>query len=199
MNLNDKQLDILKEVGNIGSGHAATSLSMMLNHEIGMNIPEIFVADYEEIETMIGQLDFPQAVVYVKVEGPASGKAIFFLTLDSLRAILGVLFNQADAKAIDVFNDKVAQSAFQEIGNIMVSSFIVALTELCGIYLQVSVPAIAVDMIGAIWDAILLEDGELDPEVLFINTQLTGIPQIDSQFIFIPDEGSMEKILGALE
>lgn len=92
----------------------------------------------------------------------------------------------------------MAQSALKEVGNIMVSSFLIALTSFSGIPLQPSVPALAVDMVGAIFDAIMLEDGTLDDSVLFIDTQMTGIPQIEGQFIFLPNDGSMKKLLGAL-
>jgi len=53
-------------------------------------------------------------------------------------------------------------------------------------------------MIGASLDAIFLEEGVLEDTVLFIDTQLTGIPKIEGQFIFLPDDGSLNKLLGAM-
>lgn len=98
---------------------------------------------------------------------------------------------------MDLYNE-MAQSALKEVGNILVSSFIMALTQFSGIPLQPSVPALAVDMIGATLDAIFLEEGVLEDTVLFIDTQLTGIPKIEGQFIFLPDDGSLKKLLGAM-
>ena len=37
--LNDSMSDILRELGNIGSGKAATALSDLMGHAIGMEIP----------------------------------------------------------------------------------------------------------------------------------------------------------------
>lgn len=196
MEISQLQLDALREIGNIGSGHAATALSTLLQRRIDMSVPEVWVVPYENIEAIIGQLDSPQAVVYVKVEGEAAGKAVFFFPLESAEIVVQTLLgiNQP----VDLFADEMAQSALQEVGNIMVSSFLIALTSFSGIPLQPSVPALAVDMVGAIFDAIMLEDGTLDDNVLFIDTQMSGVPQIEGQFIFLPNEGSMKKLLGAL-
>ena len=196
MEINQIQLDTLKEIGNIGSAHAATSLSMLLQRRIDMSVPKIWAASFEEVVGVIGHLDVPQAVIYVKVEGDAPGKAVFFFPLHSAETVIQLLL-QTD-NPMDLFADEMAQSALKEVGNIMVSSFIIALTEFSKIPLQPSVPALAVDMAGAILDAILLEEGVLDENVLLIETQLSGIPQIEGQFLFLPEDGSLKKLLGAL-
>lgn len=196
MEISQLQLDALREIGNIGSGHAATALSTLLQRRIDMAVPEVWVVPYENIEAIIGQLDSPQAVVYVKVEGEAEGKAVFFFPLESAQIVVQALLGTD--QPVDLFADEMVQSALQEVGNIMVSSFLIALTSFSGIPLQPSVPALAVDMVGAIFDAIMLEDGTLDDNVLFIDTQMSGVPQIEGQFIFLPNEGSMKKLLGAL-
>lgn len=196
MELNQIQRDALKEIGNIGTGNAATALSMLLQRRIDMSVPEVWMLNFNEVSKTIGLLDATQAVVYVKVEGEASGKAVFFFPLESAEIIVQSLFNSSEHP--DLFTSEIAQSALKEVGNIMVSSFIIALTQFSGIPLQPSVPALAVDMAGAILEAILLEEGELDDQVLFIDTQMSGVPQIEGQFIFLPDEGSLNKLLGAL-
>lgn len=196
MEISQLQLDALREIGNIGSGHAATALSSLLQRRIDMSVPEVWVVPYENIETIVGQLDSPQAVVYVKVEGGAEGKAVFFFPLESAQIVVQALLGTD--QPLDLFADELVQSALKEVGNIMVSSFLVALTSFSGIPLQPSVPALAVDMVGAILDGIMLEEGVLDDNVLFIDTQMTGIPEIEGQFIFLPNEGSMKKLLGAL-
>lgn len=196
MEITQFQLDALREIGNIGSGHAATALSTLLQRRIDMSVPEVWAVPFEEISAIVGQLDTPQAVIYVKVEGEAPGKAVFFFPVESAEMVAQALFGTEET--MDIYSNELAQSALKEVGNILVSSFLIALTQFSGIPLQPSVPALAVDMIGAILDAILLEEGTLDDKVLFIDTQLSGIPQIEGQFIFLPDDGSLKKLLGAL-
>jgi len=196
MEVTQIQLDALREIGNIGSGHAATALSTLLQRRIDMSVPKVWAIPFEQISEIIGQLDTPQATIYVKVEGEAPGKAVFFFPVESAEIVVQALFGSNEP--MDLYNDEMAQSALKEVGNILVSSFLIALTQFSGIPLQPSVPALAVDMIGASLDAIFLEEGTLDDTVLFIDTQLSGIPQIEGQFIFLPDEGSLEKLLEAM-
>ena len=80
MKVTQIQLDALREIGNIGSGHAATALSTLLQRRIEMSVPEVWAIPFEQVSSLVGQLDIPQAVIYVKVEGEASGKAVFFLS-----------------------------------------------------------------------------------------------------------------------
>ena len=196
MEVTQFQLDALREIGNIGSGHAATALSSLLQRRIEMSVPRVWVVPFEELSAIVGQLDTPQATIYVKVEGEAPGKAVFFFPVESAEVMVQALFG-TDVP-MDLYADEMAQSALKEVGNILVSSFVMALTQFSGIPLQPSVPALAVDMIGASLDAIFLEEGTLDDTVLFIDTQLSGIPKIEGQFIFLPDEGSLIKLLGAM-
>ena len=196
MEITQFQLDALREIGNIGSGHAATALSTLLQRRIDMSVPKVWAIPFEKISEIIGQLDTPQATIYVKVEGEAPGKAVFFFPVESAEIVVQALFGTD--QPMDIYSDEMAQSALKEVGNILVSSFIMALTQFSGIPLQPSVPALAVDMIGASLEAIFLEEGTLDDMVLFIDTQLTGIPKIEGKFIFLPDEGSLQKLLGAM-
>ncbi|WP_407307348.1 chemotaxis protein CheC [Desulfosporosinus sp. SB140] len=196
MEITQFQLDALREIGNIGSGHAATALSTLLQRRIDMSVPEVWAVPFERVSPIIGQLDSPQVTIYVKVEGTAPGKAVFFFPVESAEIVVQALFGTNEP--MDLFTDEMAQSALKEVGNILVSSFLIALSQFSGIPLQPSVPAIAVDMIGASLDAIFLEEGILDDTVLFIDTQLSGIPKIEGQFIFLPDDGSLKKLLGAM-
>jgi len=196
MKITQFQLDALREIGNIGSGHAATALSTLLQRRIDMSVPEAWAVPFEQLSAIVGQLDTPQAVIYVKVEGEAPGKAVFFFPVESAEIVVQALFGTNEP--MDLYTGEMAQSALKEVGNILVSSFIMALTQFSGIPLQPSVPALAVDMIGASLEAILLEEGVLEDTVLFIDTQLTGIPRIEGQFIFLPDDGSLKKLLGAM-
>ena len=196
MKITQFQLDALREIGNIGSGHAATALSTLLQRRIDMSVPEVWAVPFEQVSDIVGQLDTPQATIYVKVEGEAPGKAVFFFPVDSAEIVVQALFGTNEPQ--DLYADEMAQSALREVGNILVSSFLMALSQFSGIPLQPSVPALAVDMIGASLDAIFLEEGTLEDTVLFIDTQLSGIPKIEGQFIFLPDDGSLKKLLGAM-
>lgn len=194
MNISAVRLEALKEIGNIGSGHAATALSKLLDARINMAVPKVWLVALGELYEALGDYDIPQVALYLQVEGQAPGKAIFILPIGSASYIAQHLLRYPERP--DIFSDEMAQSALREVGNIVVSSFVIALSEISGINLHPSVPALAIDMGGAIIDAVLLEEGMIDDNVLIIDTKLTGVEEVEGKFFYIPNEGSLDKLLG---
>ena len=196
MYLDNTQLEKLMTIGNLGFNKAAKSLSIMLQRKIELCIPEASMSGVAEVLEFISEPESLQVVIYLKVLGDAPGKAAMFFPLQSAEAIAQILFN--NGQPIDLFENELAQSALQEVGNIMVSSWVTEFSDYTGLDLSVSSPAIAIDIAGAILDAILVDDGILDDSVLQISTMLTGSSIVRGQFIFFPDSGSFNKLLGAL-
>ncbi|RJE48749.1 MULTISPECIES: chemotaxis protein CheC [unclassified Dehalobacter] len=194
MEISAIRLEALKEIGNIGSGHAATSLSKLLQARIDMSVPKVWLVPLEKLSEALGEYDTVQVALYLKVEGDAPGKAIFVLPIESARVIAQKLLSLSERP--DIFSDEMAQSALQEVGNILVSSFIIALSKFSGVLLHPSIPAIAIDMVGAIIDSVLLEEGMVDDDVLIIDTKLSGVKEVEGKFFFIPSKGSLDKLLG---
>lgn len=188
------RLEALKEIGNIGSGNAATSLSNMLQSRINMAVPKVWLVPLEDLHQALGEPETIQVALYLKVEGGASGKAMFVLPVKSAEVITRKLLMMSETP--DIFNNELAQSALREVGNILVSSFVIALSEFSGILLQPSIPALGIDMIGAMVDAVLLEEGRIDDNILIIDTLLTGMEDMEGKFLFIPGEGSLDKLFG---
>jgi chemotaxis protein CheC len=148
MNVTTVQLEALQEIGNIGSGHAATALSNMLQTRIEMSVPKVWLVPLDKLTNVLGRLDSLQAVIYLKIDGEASGKAIFVLSLPSAQAIINILLGEGTES--DLYSSQLSRSALKEVGNILVGSFIMALTEFSGVKLHSSIPALGIDMIGAI-------------------------------------------------
>ncbi|UWG98340.1 chemotaxis protein CheC [Dehalobacter sp. DCM] len=194
MEISTIRLEALKEIGNIGSGHAATALSKLLDTRINMSVPKVWTVALKDLSEALGEYDTPQVALYLKVEGNAPGKALFILSLESAEYIAQTLLRYTERP--DLFSDEMAQSALREVGNILVSSFVIALSEISGINLHPSVPALAIDMVGAIMDAVLLEEGIIDDNVLIIDTKLSGVEEMKGKFFYIPNEGSLDKLLG---
>ena len=63
------QLDVLKEVGNIGAGHAATALSRMLNKPVDMTIPLVNILQFEDIANSVGGSEEVVIAIFLRVDG----------------------------------------------------------------------------------------------------------------------------------
>ncbi len=114
-NLSSMQLDALREVFNIGSGNAATSLSFLLNRKIDMGIPNIKIVRLEEI--LENDLNNEVIAVLVKVIGEAPGNILYAFDKHVAKEIIEALISNSD-----VFSD-IGMSAIAEIGNIIASSY----------------------------------------------------------------------------
>ncbi|NLO97994.1 MAG: chemotaxis protein CheC [Peptococcaceae bacterium] len=197
MDVSAVRLEALKEIVNIGSGNAASSLSSMLRTKIVMTVPRVWLVPLNRLSDALGNLDELRVAMFLKVEGGAQGKAVFVLDQNSAEIIVKKLLGQYAKE--DLLHDEMAHSALKEITNIMVSSFVTALSTFSGIPLQISVPALGIDMIGAMMDAVLTEGGRVDDKVLILDTKLSACDaneEYEGVFLFIPEEGALDKLLG---
>ncbi|MDI6604134.1 MAG: chemotaxis protein CheC [Thermoanaerobacteraceae bacterium] len=194
-NLNNKYLDILKELGNIGVGNAITALATMLNQKIDMKIPKVKIMDFTQLQEIFGLPETIIAGIYFNLEGSINGNILFSLDIESAAFLVEYLMG---VKINNKF-DEMAKSALQEIGNIMAGSYISSLSTLTSLNIKISPPAICIDMAGAILSVPAIKFGELSDKILFIETQFSeGNKQIQGDFFLIPDIDSFNLILDSL-
>src|SRR5690242_10982954 len=70
------QLDALREVANIGAGHAATALSQMIGGTIMISVPTINVSRLEEVPPQISAPEEPVAAVLMHMLGDLTGRTL---------------------------------------------------------------------------------------------------------------------------
>lgn len=191
------QLDVLKEVGNIGAGHAATALSKMLNRPVDMKIPQVNILPFEEITNSLGGSEEVVIAIFLRVVGEAPGNMFFILTQESAKKLLanmaGIVIEQ------DGVYSEMEVSALQEIGNILVGSYLSSLADFTRLSMQPTVPSLAIDMAGAILSYGLIQFGEMGDHALLIDTKfLEGDNEVEGHFFFIPDPESFQKIFRSL-
>ncbi|HZJ57616.1 MAG TPA: chemotaxis protein CheC [Clostridia bacterium] len=196
--LNDIYLDAFKEVGNIGAGNAATSLSKLLNRRINMNVPEIKILRFNEVETVVGGAEKLVAGIYLEFVGDIRGTILYILDKDSANNLLHLLMPNYCRDHQGDFS-KIESSALQEVGNILASAYLGSLSALTGLYVKPSTPALAYDMAGAILSVPLIEFGQVGEQAFFIETLfIDGLDRIKGNFFLIPEIDSYFIILKAL-
>ena len=146
--LNKLELDTLKEIGSIGTGNAATALSELIGQEVRIRTPEVRIMDYNEAIDWIGGPEEITAGVLVRLGGQING---IMLAVQNLEFVNLITENMLGKRVEDYFGlHEMETSALIEVGNIMISTFINALTGLADIDVEETVPAFTVDMQGAI-------------------------------------------------
>ena len=193
--ISQEYFDILKELGNIGAGNATTALAQMLQSKIDMRVPQVRLLDFNQVGALIGGEEQLMAGIYLKVEGDIEGSIMFLQGKDSARHLVEKLMGMPCEG--DEFSD-IEISALKEIGNIITGSYLNSLSLLTNLKIYPSIPAICIDMAGAILSVPAIEFGVMGDKILLIQTQFTDEIVIDGFFILIPELESYEKILTAL-
>lgn len=195
--MNLLEMDVIQEIGSIGTGNAATALSSVLNQEVKMTIPAVHVLGYNEALHQLGEPEEIVAAVLKKMSGEINGIMLFILKMDFINVVLERLLG----RVIEDFSELtvIELSAMEEIGNIVISSYITALSGLTGVEIQLSVPDIAVNMLGGILSVPMVEFGYETDKLLIINGKfIIGGKVLNSDILMLPDipslNGLMEKL-----
>ena len=188
--LSSLEIDTLREIGSIGTGNAATALSQMLGREVRITLPEVRIMGYNEAIEWIGGPEAVTAGVLVKMSGQMNGIMLSVLSLCSMF--------ETPVGDYEELGD-LGQSAMVEIGNIMISTFINALSGLAGIDVNLTVPAFAVDMQGAILAVPMAEYGGMSDYLMTIggNFVCDG-KQVPCHLLLSPDLRSLNFLLRKL-
>ena len=155
--LSSLEIDTLREIGSIGTGNAATALSGMLGSPVHITLPEVRIMGYNEAIDWIGGPEPVTAGVLVHIGGQLNGIMLSVQPLEFINLILDRMLSTS----ITDYNqlDELARSALLEVGNIMISPFINALSGLAGLKVELTVPSLTVDMQGAILTVPMAEYG----------------------------------------
>jgi len=198
--LNEMQLDALREVGNIGAGNAATALSKVVGKRVKMEVPLVKILPLKDVPDWLGGPEKEVLGVYLTMSGAANGHILFVMTIEDALKIMNILLGDLTPSREQVLDmDEIARSAMEEIGNILSSSYLSALADFTGLRLNHSVPALAIDMAGAIVDVILIEISKRGDYALLIETEFVEEEnKIKGYFMLIPDTGSLKIILQAI-
>jgi len=197
LKLSPLQLDALREVGNVGAGNAATALSQILNRKIDMTVPEVAILPLSDVPDIVGGPDAMVAGVYLRVFGPAPGSILFLLPKDSAFDLVDMLMGRPRGNTAVLTS--IDESALMEIGNILAGAYLNALSYFTKLTLLQSIPALAIDMAGAILSVILIQLGQVGDHALVIETEFTSeFEGVKGHFFLIPDPGSLGTILASI-
>jgi Chemotaxis protein CheC, inhibitor of MCP methylation len=195
--LNEIQLSVLSEIGNIGAGNAATALSHILANRVMMSVPELQIIDVTRMTTILGGPENEVAGILVNMTDDVEGMLLFLLDKEFVCLLISALMD----KNIDSFNDisEMEMSAIMEMGNILAGAYVSAISMLTNLDIKLSPPQIAVDMVGAILSYPAAQFGEMGDDLLFIEEDfLSGESQIKSHLLIMPEPKSLDIIMASL-
>lgn len=196
-NMNSMAIDILKELGNIGAGNAATSLATILSKKVDMHVPNVRVLEFKDVSEILGGEENLIVGIYFELSEDVKGNIMFALDMQSAINMTNMLYGREKTVAE---LDESDISALQEIGNILASSYSNSLSQLTNLKILISIPSLTMDMAGAILSVPAIQYGYIADHALMIETVFEGEDEklIRGNLFFIPDIESFEKIFKAL-
>ncbi|MDR1873512.1 MAG: chemotaxis protein CheC [Synergistaceae bacterium] len=200
---NNLQLDAIREVGNIGTGNAATALSKLLSCMIDMDVPRADLVSIYSLAEYYGDPDALVAAVFVRSLGEFGCSLIFIQDEEDSAMMVNLLLKQQFGDSLPAeMPQEMLDSALSEVGNIILSSFLNAINMLIGTKHQISVPGVAHDMLASILEVVASIFGQMGEMALLVNTELRvgdGERSISGNIIMLPDPEALELLLRKLQ
>ncbi|MDR7869623.1 MAG: chemotaxis protein CheC [Tissierellaceae bacterium] len=188
------QIDVLRELANIGGGNAATSISSLVGKPVKMSIPKVEILHYEDVYEKIMKEDTMINAILMKMMGDAKGYFLFVATQkDSID-----LINMMIPKGTSV-SEEIRISALKELVNILVSSYLNAVTKIIRTNLISSIPLFTMDMFGAILSSVYMDVEQYDENIMIMKNEFYyNNDKIEGSLYFIPEPGVLDKLFNRI-
>lgn len=198
--INNNQLDFFRELENVGAGHAATALSVMLAHSVTIRVPRAQFCEYGQICDILKGPENVVAGLLVAISGDLNGFILLVMDENDARNIADLMLGGMADGMPEPDKQDMQISAMKEMANILVSSYVNAISELTGLKIDVSVPDLVFDMAGAVMNLLAVAYGGLGDSVMFMETEFIDNAQsIYGHFFLIPDIESYKTLLCKME
>lgn len=194
--INERYVDVLQELGNIGAGNATTAIASMLSIRIDMNVPKVELLEVSKLGASICPEDEIIVGIFLEIQMDIEGSMMFLMKLDSAQYLVNKLMMR-DASYKEEF-DEMDLSALKEIGNIIAGSYLSALSSMTNLVISPSIPYLAVDMAASVLSVPAIEFGQYGDHALLIQTEFGDEVMINGYFILMPEQQSYDKILKGL-
>lgn len=195
--MNSMQIDALREIGSIGTGNAATALSSLLGTEVRIPLPEVQILEFNAAVEKLGGFETISAGIISSLSGQINGLMLALFQLDAINLLLDKMMGRQITDYGDL--TEIENSAVIEAGNILISSFISALSGLSGITIEKSVPQISIDMQGAIITVPMAAYGNQSDYIMLIGGSfLVDGREVPCRLLLAPDIRSLNFLLDRL-
>jgi chemotaxis protein CheC len=184
----DLQLDALRELANIGSGTAGTALSSLLGRPVVISVPNAAALELVDAVDAAGAPEDVVWAVVVTVHGDLEATAVLVIGDQDAAAICALLGVVPDSDT--------GRSALEEVGNILVASYVGALASMTGFVLEMRPPTSARDMLSALVSTVLAARSEGRDFAIMLDSEL-GLEDdaISLSFMLLPTPDGVSELL----
>lgn len=185
-------LDVLREIGNIGSGNAATALASLLNTVVDIEVPVISLVSYEKVADYLGGKNTTALGMTVDLEGDIHGCMLEVVHLDFAKKLINTFYPKeiTDLRKIDDMDISVVR----EMSNITTAAYVNSIAAMTQLFINIKPPDSYCDSVSNLV-AIPAEklSRSYDEPVLYIDEKLhIGENEMNSGLILVLDSLSIQ-------
>ncbi|HTY09249.1 MAG TPA: chemotaxis protein CheC [Candidatus Edwardsbacteria bacterium] len=193
------QIDALKEVSNIGAGHAATALSDMTGQKVLINIPVITIDSLATIFAKTARPGEQVVGVLINLMGDIHGRTLMlFAESEAFKFCESLL--RKEPGAVRTLTD-IERSCLNETSNILTCAYMNALGDLLGVMVVPSTPELLYDTAGAVERDVTTRTAAEREVVVSIKNEFTFIDKsikLMGYFLLLPDHDSLRALFTAM-
>jgi chemotaxis protein CheC len=184
MKIPNKELyyDTLREICSFGAGHAASSLSNIVEKKVVITVPEVCMRSVKEQMSLMG--DESKAVVMVnsQFELGESGMIFYLATIDNAKSVVGAMTCVRIGEL-----GELEKSAMVEIGNILSGSIIGSVSNFMEEKVFFNPPNLYINPPHKVLGATLGKQIRNDNPLLFVSVDISVEEEdISSTLLFVP-------------
>jgi len=195
--MTDIHIDVLREIANIGSGNAASSLSRMLGQPVDIKIPDVHLMGFNEAIDFLGGPESIMAGTLLFLTEGISGMMMFLLPVEVVCDLVNMLMGTEISSHDEI--DEMGYSVINECSNIMSASFVTAVAEMTDLIIDISPPEATLDMLGSIMSVPSIYFADIGDSLLVMKNELEIAGKTTSaNVLMLPDMPSLKKLMAAL-
>lgn len=192
--------DGLREVATIGAGHAATALSQLTDRRIMISVPQVRRVQYGEVPAMLRNFgDDHVAVVSMRMLGDLTGRSLLAFGEQDATRLCDLILRRPPGPPRAL--GELEQSGLKEVGNIVCSAYLTALSNFMGMMLLPSVPSLTMGPTEAAVSSTIDPNEGVNDLLFCVDTAFRAegneLP-LTGAFLLMPDHASIKAILEAI-
>lgn len=158
-NITEQQLDIIKELINIGAGRGADVLNSFLGTHIDLSIPEVRLARGRDLGTMFDDGgEGKRSSVEMRFSGTIAGAAELIFLSENASKLVDLITGEHQ---IHHDFDEVAAATFSEVGNIIINAVLGAVSNELGFKLEFTIPQFVEGTLDELFSLLTKDDSSV--------------------------------------
>ena len=196
-NLNDTQLDVMREIGNIGAGNACTALSGLIGTPIDMSVPRVQLLGIDSTSDYLGGDDKEVLGIRIDVKADLTGMMYHIVNKRFAERLINTFYE----KKLDTIKsiDEMDMSVISEMGNITSGAYANALATLSGYVVDIGTPTPGGYSISEILKVPIETFGDVGDKILVVDEQfIIDSEKLTSNMILVLEKDSLHRLFDKL-